>query len=311
MGLAIELGLRGIRSIVVERHLEPQCIPKGQNLTQRTMEHFFFWGAERDLRARRTIPKEYGIGGLTAYGHLLGDYRYDWLQRDLVAQFYYSANERLPQYLTEAVLRHRAGEIPNIQVRYGWTAEDVRQDESGVAVTIGHRDGVRHEELHGDFLVGCDGSHSMVREAAGIRQTLDAHGRRMVLLVFRAPQLHDLLVARYPGKSYFIILHPEHQGYWQFLGRVDLEGRWFFHAPVAADTTRDNFDFSAFVSRAVGANFDIAAEYLGFWDLRFAIADTYRAGRIFIAGDAAHSHPPYGGYGINTGLEDAVNLGWK
>src|SRR5262249_11043640 len=48
-----------------------------------------------------------------------------------------------------------------------------------------------------------------------------------------------------------------------------------------------------------------------FWDLRFAVADSYRAGRLFVAGDAAHSHPPYGGYGVNTGLEDAVNLGWK
>ena len=52
-------------------------------------------------------------------------------------------------------------------------------------------------------------------------------------------------------------------------------------------------------------------DHVGFWDLRFAVADTYRAGRVFIAGDAAHSHPPYGGYGINTGFEDAANLGWK
>ena len=311
MGLAIELGLRGVHTVVIERHFEPQRVPKGQNLTQRTMEHFFFWGAERELRALRTIPKEYGIGGLTAYGHLLGDYRYDWLQRDLVAQYYYSANERLPQYLTEAVLRQRASQIPNVQMRLGWTAAEVRQQETGVAVTILHRDGGRHEELRGEYLVGCDGSHSIVREAGGITQTLDSHRRRMVLLVFRAPQLHDLLVARYQGKSYFIVLHPDYQGYWQFLGRVDLEGRWFFHAPVPDDTTRDNFDFAAYVSRAVGAGFAVDVEYLGFWDLRIAIADIYRAGRIFIAGDAAHTHPPYGGYGINTGLEDAANLGWK
>ena len=63
MGLAIELGLRGIQSVVIEKYVEPQPIPKGQNLTQRTMEHFFFWGAERELRAMRPIPKEYGIGG--------------------------------------------------------------------------------------------------------------------------------------------------------------------------------------------------------------------------------------------------------
>ena len=245
------------------------------------------------------------------YGTLLGDYRYDWLQRDLVARHYYTANERLPQYLTETVLRSRASQIPSVEVRCGWTAEAVHQDAKGVAVTIRHRDGVHQERLHGEYLVGCDGSHSFVREAAGITQTLDAHGRRMVLLVFRSPHLHDLLAARYEGKSYFIVLHPDHEGYWQFLGRVDLDGRWFFHAPVSADTTRDNFDGGTYVSRAVGAEVAIEPEYLGFWDVRIAVADTYRAGRIFIAGDAAHSHPPYGGYGINTGLEDAVNLGWK
>jgi 2-polyprenyl-6-methoxyphenol hydroxylase-like FAD-dependent oxidoreductase len=90
LGLAIELGQRGIRCVVVERYGSPQPIPKGQNLTQRTMEHFHFWGAERELRAARTIPPEYGIAGLTAYGTLLGAYHYDWLQRELVRPYYTS-----------------------------------------------------------------------------------------------------------------------------------------------------------------------------------------------------------------------------
>ena len=66
MGLAIELGQRGVPVTVIERYETPQPIPKGQNLTQRTMEHFHFWGAEPELRAARTVPPEYGIGGLTA-----------------------------------------------------------------------------------------------------------------------------------------------------------------------------------------------------------------------------------------------------
>ena len=61
----------------------------------------------------------------------------------------------------------------------------------------------------------------------------------------------------------------------------------------------------------MGAEFEIEFQHIGFWDLRFALADNYRAGRVFIAGDAAHSHPPYGGYGVNSGFEDARNLGWK
>src|SRR5580692_10704551 len=136
VGLAIDLGLRGIRSILVERHENPQPIPKGQNLTQRTMEHFHFWGAEKELRAARTIPSDYGMGGITSYGTLLSGYYYDWLQRELVRPFYFTDNERLPQYATEAVLRQRASEIPVITPLYGWTCETLRQDVSGVDVEI-------------------------------------------------------------------------------------------------------------------------------------------------------------------------------
>lgn len=310
IGLAIELGQRGIHCTVIERHIEPQPIPKGQNLTQRTMEHFHFWGAEPQLRAARTIPPEYGIGGLTAYGSLLGPYAYDWLQRDLVRPYYFKSNERLPQYATEAVLRRRAAELPTVRVLYGWTAESVQNGEDAVHVTAAARDGTQRMTLRADYAVGCDGSRSLVRTQAGISQTLADHDRMMVLLVFRSRGLHELL-ARYPGKSYYNVLQPELEGYWKFFGRVDLGTTWFFHAPVPVGTTKDNFDFKAYLHEAVGAEFDVSFEHIGFWDLRFAIADNYRAGRVFVAGDAAHSHPPYGGYGVNTGFEDARNLGWK
>ncbi len=125
-------------------------------------------------------------------------------------------------------------------------------------------------------------------------------------LLFRSPGLHQLL-ERYPGKSYYNVLQPELQGYWKFFGRVDLGNTW----PVPPGTTKDNFDFAAYLHEAVGAPFDVEFEHIGFWDLRFMLADSYRKGRVFVAGDAAHSHPPYGGYGVNSGLEDARNLGWK
>lgn len=310
MGLAIDLGQRGVRCVVVERYVQPQPIPKGQNLTQRTMEHFHAWGAERQLRAARTIPPEYGIGGLTAYGTLLGPYSYDWLQRDLVQPYYYAANERLPQYATEAVLRSRAAELPEVQTMYGWSAETVSQDAEGVTVELAERGGTGRRTLRAAYAVGCDGSRSLVREQVGLTQTRTDHDRLMVLLVFRSPELHALL-ERFPGKSYYNVLQPELKGYWKFLGRVDLGQTWFFHAPVPLGTTENNFDFRAFLHEAVGAKFEVEFEHIGFWDLRFAIADGYRAGRVFIAGDAAHSHPPYGGYGVNSGFEDARNLAWK
>jgi 2-polyprenyl-6-methoxyphenol hydroxylase-like FAD-dependent oxidoreductase len=310
LGLAIELGQRGIRCILTERYAQTQPIPRGQNLTQRTLEHFHFWGAEKELRAARTIPPEYGIGGLTAYGTLLGDYSYDWLQRELVKPYYFTANERLPQYETERVLRQRLALLPNVQTLFGWDAQTIAQDEHGTTVTLTERSTQQQQVVHAAYAVGCDGSRSKTREQAGITQTLSDHDRLMVLLVFQSQELHELL-ARYPGKSFYNVLHPDLKGYWKFFGRVDLGNTWFFHAPVPMGTTADNYDFKAMLHEAVGAEFALELQRVGFWDLRFALANSYRAGRIFVAGDAAHSHPPYGGYGVNSGLEDARNLGWK
>lgn len=310
MGLAIELGQRGVRCIVVERYEKPQPIPKGQNLTTRTMEHFHAWGAEKQLRAARTIPPEYGIGGLTTYGTLLSPYFYDWLQRDLVKPYYFQANERLPQYATEAVLRQRVSELPQVQTMYGWEADKVVQDDASVTVSIRNRADNSTRVLRADYVVGSDGAKSLVREQAGISQTRTDSDRLMVLLVFRSVELHKLL-ERYPDKAFYNVLHPDLKGYWKFFGRVDLGSTWFFHAPVPPGTTADNFDFKAYLQESVGASIDIELQHIGFWDLRFMLADSYRNGRVFIAGDAAHSHPPYGGYGVNSGLEDARNIGWK
>jgi 4-hydroxyisophthalate hydroxylase len=310
LGLAIELGQRGIRCVLVERYLSPQPIPKGQNLTQRTLEHFHFWGAEKELRAARTIPRDHGIGGITAYGTLLGGYHYDWMQRELVRPFYFTDNERLPQYQTEAVLRDRVGQLATVDTVYGWSAEQVAQDEQGADIVIAERNGKSRRSLRAGYVVGCDGSRSLVREAAGMTQTLSDHDRLMVLLVFRSQTLHKLL-ERFPNKAFYNVLHPDLKGYWRFFGRVDLGTTWFFHSPVSPGTSPDNFDFRGYLHSAAGAEFDVEFQHIGFWDLRVATADHYRSGRIFIAGDAAHSHPPYGGYGINTGLEDAANLGWK
>ncbi|ODT87712.1 MAG: monooxygenase [Sphingobium sp. SCN 64-10] len=310
MGLAIDLAQRGIDVLVLERHPEPQPVPKGQNLTQRTMEHFIAWGAEEALRAARTIPPEVGIGGITAYRTLFGSYHYDWLQRELVRPFYYTDNERLPQYATERVLRARAAQVPGVKALTGWTVTGLTQNDASVTVSAERKEDGTARNWTARYLVGCDGSRSIVRDAAGIGQRRNDHDRLMALLVFRSVEF-DRLLARFPGKSYYNVLHPDLGGYWQFFGRVDMDSTFFFHAPVPDQAQRDDFDFAGYLQAAAGAAFDVDLRYRGFWDLRFAIADRYRADNVFIAGDAAHSHPPYGGYGINTGFEDARNLGWK
>lgn len=310
LGLAIDLARWGVRSHVIERTTEVHRVPKGQNLTQRTGEHFRAWGISDAVRAASPIPREFGNAGVVAFDTLLGDYHYDWFARGAVSQFYFAENERLPQYELERVMRKRAEEIDEITVHYGWAAIAVSQDGSGVHVTMRKVDGDEHCVIVGKFAAGCDGARSFIRDSIGIEQDIDPHDQRMTLLVFKSTELHDLL-ERFPGKSIFNTLKPELHGYWQFLGRVDLDGNWFYHAPVPHDTTADNFDFETYLHDAIGAKFAIEFDYIGFWDLRISVAKTYRNERVFIAGDAAHSHPPYGGYGVNNGFEDARNLSWK
>ena len=164
--------------------------------------------------------------------------------------------------------------------------------------------------LEADYVVGCDGGHSTVRQQVGIERGGTDFDQLMVLAVIRSRELHEGF-KRFPPRSTFRAMHPDLKGYWMFFGRVDLGESFFFHAPVPPDTTRDNYDFHGLMQRAAGFKFACEFDYVGFWDLRIAVAEKYQVGRVFIAGDAAHSHPPYGGYGLNSGLDDVANLGWK
>jgi 2-polyprenyl-6-methoxyphenol hydroxylase-like FAD-dependent oxidoreductase len=310
VALAVELGLRGISCALVERRLEPQRIPKGQNLTQRTVEHFYFWGVADELRAARLLPPSYPMSGIVAYHDLNSEYWYAPPLREIVNSYYFQENERLPQYRGEQVLRARMAELPNVEARFGWVAETIGQDAHGARVAIAEDGGGGRETLEADYVVGCDGGHSTVRKQIGIERGGADFNEVMVLALFRSRELHEKL-KRFPPRSTYRVIHPKLRGYWQFFGRVDVGESWFFHSPVPADTTRDNYDFHGLLQTVAGFEFACEFDYVGFWDLRIAVAEKYQVDRVFIAGDAAHSHPPYGAYGLNNGLDDVVNLGWK
>jgi 4-hydroxyisophthalate hydroxylase len=310
LALAVTLGKAGISCVLIERQSEPSAVPKGQNLTARTLEHFYYWDCADELRAARLLPPGFPIGGITAYQSLAGEYWYPPAGRETVADFYYQGNERLPQYLTESVLRTRMSTLGAVTPLFGWTAAGVRQDAAAVHVTAHEESGAGQCEIEGQYLVGCDGAHSHVREQAGIAGGGSDYDQRMVLAVFRSRELHEHL-SRFPLRTTYRVLHPELEGYWWFFGRVDAGEEWFFHAPVPRDATAANADAHALIERAAGSAVACQFRHVGFWDLRINIADSCRQGRVFIAGDAAHSHPPYGAHGLNTGFEDAVNIGWK
>jgi 2-polyprenyl-6-methoxyphenol hydroxylase-like FAD-dependent oxidoreductase len=308
VGLAVDLGLRGVSCAVIERRTQLSSIPKGQGLSQRTMEHCWFWGVADQLRAARAMPAGHAIGQVTVYENLMGEFWHAPPGRELVQPFYFQVNERLPQYRTEEVLRRRMAGLPDVDDWFGWRATDVAQDEHGVRVVV-EKDGVQ-EVLDGDYVVGCDGGHSLVREQADIERHGTDFDELVALVVFRSRQLHEALM-RFPDRSTYRVMHPDLEGYWMFFGRVDVGEEFFFHAPVPPGITAENIDVAALLHRAAGFPFELQVDHVGFWDLRVQVAQVYRSGRAFIAGDAAHTHPPYGGFGLNNGMEDAVNLGWK
>ena len=122
VALAVELGLRGISCALVERRTELQRIPKGQNLTQRTLEHFYFWGVVDEMRAARLMPPGYPI----ERHHRLREPDERLLARaaarEIVDSYYFQDNERLPQYQMEEVLRTRMASLPGVESRFGWSA---------------------------------------------------------------------------------------------------------------------------------------------------------------------------------------------
>jgi 2-polyprenyl-6-methoxyphenol hydroxylase-like FAD-dependent oxidoreductase len=314
VALAVELGLRGVSCALVESRTGLQQIPKGQNLTQRTLEHFYFWGVVDEIRAARVMPPGYPIGEVTAYGNLMSEYWHAPPGREIVRPFYFQDNERLPQYCVEEVLRRRMSTLKSVESRFGWTARTVEQDGKTARVAIVEEVGSGSDVLEADYLVGCDGGNSLVRSQAGIERGGTDFEQRMVLAVFRSCALHEGL-KRFPDRSTYRVMRPELKGYWQFFGRIDVGEGFFFHAPVptssATNSANEGFDFHGLMQEAAGFEFACEFDYVGFWDLRVAVAENYQVGRVFIAGDAAHSHPPYGGFGLNNGLEDVANLGWK
>src|SRR5262249_17919698 len=155
LALAVALGLRGVRCALIESRTVLDRIPKGQNLTQRTLEHFHFWGIEEELRAARIMPPGYPIGEITAYGDLMSDYWQAPAGREVVRPYYFRDNERLPQYQMEAVLRARLAALRSVECRFGWTARSMVQEGDGVRVVI-EGPGAQ-ETLGADYIVGCDG----------------------------------------------------------------------------------------------------------------------------------------------------------
>src|SRR5258708_25886060 len=163
----------------------------------------------------------------------------------------------MPEYLLENVLRRKLATLAPVEAHFGWAARSVTQDHAGVEVAIAHEAGDGAQAvLAADYVVGCDGGHSIVREAAGIKREGSDFDQVMMLAVFRSRELSKGL-ERFPMQSTYRAMDPALNGYWQFFVRIDPEEGWFFHSPVPPDTTRDNYYFAALLHKAAVLQFAV------------------------------------------------------
>jgi 2-polyprenyl-6-methoxyphenol hydroxylase-like FAD-dependent oxidoreductase len=212
-----------------------------------------------------------------------------------------------PQTWFDPILQARARSQPAVTLRHQCRLEDFTQDDAGVTATLQDRTTGRSETVRTDYLVGCDGFSSTVRERLGIAIKGEPHLDWSMTVYLRIPDFfshHDKL-----GAFRYVFVGPE--GTWSFLSIVDGKDLWRLQLVDLDESRLQSADIPALMRRCMGCDVPYTVEDKTFWVRKRTVADRFMAGRVFIAGDAAHAHPPNGGLGMNTGIQDAFDLGWK
>ncbi|MCC3761592.1 FAD-dependent monooxygenase [Glycomyces sp. TRM65418] len=207
---------------------------------------------------------------------------------------------RIAGALLEELLRRRLRDHPDCTVLEGWTFESLRRRDDGVTAVIAS--GSRTRELAAEYLVGCDGAGSAVRAAAGIESEFADQPSERCSVYFRSG---DPVLRRW-GRAF---ITTSSRGI--ALVSRDEKELWTASFPVDPDEAAD-IDPVAVMREKLGADFAVD-EVLSVnrWHGALSVAERYRSGRVFLAGDSAHRFYPFGGHGANTGIADAVDLGWK
>ena len=309
LSLAIELGLRGVCCTVLERNDRVGHSPRAKTTNVRSREHLRRWGIADALRQASPIPPDYPpdvVFATRMNGPGLARFTNAFNGRRVRDERYSEEAQWVPQYTLEEVLRARAASLPGVDVLFRAELLDFTQDDDGISARVADRATGTERTMRAAFLVGADGARSAVREAIGARMDGDGPALRNYSIIFRAPELARRQV------------HGQAIMYWlvngdvpSMLGPMDQHGLWFLMATKLAEGL-DTADSVALIRRATGFP-DLPVEVVRGdpWMAQSLIADRYAAGRVFLAGDACHLHPPFGGFGMNMGIGDAVDLGWK
>ncbi|GLY43167.1 monooxygenase [Amycolatopsis sp. NBRC 101858] len=306
--LAHELGSRGIGCVLLEPRPEPSLAsPRCKQMNPRSMEIFRRLGIADAVRGNARLPfgwSDSAVFCTALTGHRLerfdGVFALSDVQRpDLAEPALWCAQNHVEEALRDTLTRRET-----VSARWGWTLTGVEQDATGVTATATD-DAGRERVVRGRYLVGADGARSAVRRACGIPLTGRSHEIRNVQVIFDAPGLsarHRL------GRAVqYWVVNPEVNGLMGMLTTDDLWWAIIINAREDADAAW----YERAVHRMIGAEEPITVTATDPWTARMLVADRYRDGRCFLAGDAAHQNPPWGGFGANTGIGDAADLGWK
>jgi 2-polyprenyl-6-methoxyphenol hydroxylase-like FAD-dependent oxidoreductase len=320
--LAVELGWRGLGCLLVTESATTSTHPKGSTINARSMEHLRRLGAAQDVR-RLGIPPDHNtdITFITRFtGFELGriempscneKIRHRGPSRHtlLTPEPIHRAN----QLYLEPVLKRHAEAFAETTLRFGWRMTTFVQHADCVEAEIEHvATGERHKVI-ADHLVGCDGANGMIRRRLGFKyggrkpSGDKFYDGRMLSLYVRAPQIYEVM--RFPRSWHYLTMNPDTR---MDCISLDCKGEFVILAQIHPEQPLEDIDTRALFHRAVGR--DIGAEVLSvqeWWAGLALVTDRYQDGRVFLAGDAVHLFTPTGGFGFNTGIDDAANLAWK
>jgi len=323
LGLALLLDKHGVRSVLFNTEEITRWHPKGSSQGARTMEHFRRLGIANKVRALG-LPADHPTDVI--YFTRFGGWELARLPMPSAAEKLRAiatapkTNQvpeplhRANQMYVEKFLLEHVRTRANITVRFGWRVENFTDDGDAVTLhAINERDGKR-ETWRSAYLAGCDGGQGMVRRALGIRYAGESlqqayMGGRMFSTHVRVPTLARDFLRTDRGFQYWVI-NPELRTTITSVNGADEFMFW----TRARDENADADDRVVVDAMRRSTNSDIAVEVLAHhpWTAGMAlVAERYGAGRVFLAGDSVHLFTPTGGFGMNTGVDDAANLAWK
>jgi 2-polyprenyl-6-methoxyphenol hydroxylase-like FAD-dependent oxidoreductase len=311
LSASIELGRRGIRCIVVERNDRVGYSPRAKTTNVRTREHLRRWGIADTLRDASPIAPDRPstvVFATRMNGHLLARFANALNGNRERNNLYSEPAQWVPQYTLENVLRQRAQSFPSVSIHFQTEFVALSQSSSGVTATVRDLTNGETATITSSYVIGADGPRSAVRDVIGAKMTGEGASSRNYSIIFRSPELAKRQVHE-PAIMYWMV----NDDVPSLLGPMDEEGLWFFMATkLAGDVDPAALDPADLIRLGTGLA-DLPIDIVGtdIWVAHRLVADRYSQGRVFLAGDACHLHPPFGGFGMNMGIGDSVDIGWK